>query len=77
MVSDYRSGLGMPRRAKIMAISCIVLATGSSALFFIGNPFVRIGVALLGALGVWYVGLRVPTREKMLAERGDDRAITD
>lgn len=69
MVSDYRSGLGMPRRAKVMAISCIVLAAGGSALFFIGNPAVRIGVALLGAIGVWYVGLRVPTRETVLANQ--------
>ncbi|MEL6984556.1 MAG: YbaN family protein, partial [Actinomycetota bacterium] len=31
MVRDYRSGLGMPRRAKVAAISCIVLAVGLSA----------------------------------------------
>lgn len=69
MVSDYRSGLGMPRRAKVFAITCIVVAAGSSALFFIGNPAVRLIVAALGLLGVWYVGSHVPTRETVLAER--------
>ena len=70
MVTDYRSGLGMPRRAMIMALSCIVLAAGTSALFFIGPPLVRILVAVVGAIGIWYVGIRVPTRETVLAERG-------
>ena len=69
MVTDYRAGLGMPRRAKVFAIACIVLAAGSSALFFIGPPLVRVLVAGLGLVGVWYVGLRVPTRETVLAER--------
>lgn len=71
MVTDYRSGLGMPRRAKVVAISCIVLAAGSSALFLIDNLAVRSIVAVLGAIGVWYVGWRVPTRETVLARRNE------
>lgn len=69
MVVDYRSGLGMPRRAKVLAIGCIVLAAGSSAWFLIDNLAVRAVVAVLGAIGVWYVGWRVPTRERVLAHR--------
>ncbi|MGI9612737.1 MAG: YbaN family protein [Acidimicrobiales bacterium] len=69
MVRDYRAGLGMPRRAKVFAIGCIVVAAGSSALFLIDNPVVQLLVAALGLVGVWYVGLRVPTRETVLAER--------
>ena len=69
MVRDYRSGLGMPRRAKVFAIGCIVVAAGSSAVFPINNPVVQLLVAALGLVGVWYVGLRVPTRETVLAER--------
>lgn len=69
MVTDYRSGLGMPRRAKVAAIGCIVLAAGSSALFLIDNLVVRLVVAAVGAIGVWYVGWRVPTRETVLATR--------
>ena len=74
MVQDYRSGLGMPKRAKIAAISCIVIAVGLSAGLAIDNLSVRLAVIALGIVGVWYVGYRVPTREAVLAERGLDPA---
>lgn len=70
MVRDHRAGLGMPRRAKIAAISCIVIAVGLSAGLAIDNLAVRLLVLALGLIGVWYVGSRVPTRETVLAERG-------
>lgn len=69
MVRDYRSGLGMPRRAKVAAISCMVLAVGLSAGLAIDNLAVRLLVVAVGLIGVWYVGSRVPTRETVLAER--------
>lgn len=69
LVDDYRSGLGMPRRAKITAITCIVLACGFSAGYAIDPTWVRIVVALTGLVGVWYVGIRIPTREHMMAAR--------
>ena len=77
MVRDYRSGLGMPRRAKVAAISCIVLAVGLSAGFLIDNLTVRLLVVALGLIGVWYVGSRVPTRETVLAERAVDGVEPD
>lgn len=70
MVRDFRSGLGMPRKAKIAAISCIVLAVALSAGLLIGNLWVRLLVVAVGLVGVWYVGLHVPTREQVLEERG-------
>lgn len=69
MVRDYRSGLGMPRKAKIAAISCIVIAVALSAGLAISILWVRLLVIAVGLIGVWYVGLRVPTRENVLAER--------
>ena len=69
MVRDFRSGLGMPRKAKIAAISCIVIAVALSAGFLIGNLAVRLIVIAAGLIGVWYVGFHVPTREQVLAER--------
>ncbi len=69
MVRDYRGGLGMPRRAKVAAISCMVIAVGLSAGLVIGNLAVRLLVVILGIIGVWYVGYQVPTRETVLAER--------
>ena len=67
MVSDYRSGMGMPHRAKVAAISCIVVAVALSAGLLIDKMVVRLIVIAAGIVGVWYVGYRVPTREKVLA----------
>lgn len=69
MVRDFRSGLGMPKRAKVAAISCIIVAVSLSAGFLIDNLIVRLTVAALGLVGLWYVGLHVPTRETVLAKR--------
>lgn len=69
MVAGYRDGLGMPRRAKIIAVSCIVVACLFSVGFAIGVLWVRVLVAVLGAVGVWYVGIHIPTAERVRAER--------
>ncbi len=69
LVADYRDGLGMPRRAKIIAVSCIVLACVFSAGFALENTWLRIAIALLGLVGVWFVALHVPTSERVRAER--------
>ena len=70
MVGDYRRGLGMPRRAKVFAISMIVVASGISAGLLINQLVVRLIVAAVGLVGVWFVGLRVPTRERVLSNPG-------
>jgi uncharacterized membrane protein YbaN (DUF454 family) len=69
MVRDYRAGLGMPRRAKVIAISMIVVFVTLSVVVFIGTWPVRAIVLALGAVGVAYVAFRVPTRERVLARR--------
>ena len=69
MVQDYRSGLGMPRRAKAIAIFMMALAVALSISFAITRLSIQILVGAVGAVGVWYVGVRVPTREKVLLER--------
>lgn len=69
LVDDYRKGLGMPRRAKRIAITCIVAACTLSAGFVIDPTWVRIVVAVTGLVGVWYVGWKVPTRETILQQR--------
>ena len=71
MVRDHRAGLGMSRRAKAVAIAMIVLFAGGSGVFLIGNRAVGAAVVALGLVGVAYVGLRVPTRETVLARRSD------
>ena len=61
LVRDYRAGLGMPRRAKVTAITMIVVAVSISAIVIAGW-LVRAIVILAGLIGVYYVGARVPTR---------------
>lgn len=69
MVRDYRAGLGMPRRAKAIAISMIVVFVTLSVVVFIGTWPPRLLVLALGAIGVVYIALRVPTRERVLEQR--------
>jgi uncharacterized membrane protein YbaN (DUF454 family) len=59
-VRRYRAGEGMPRRAKQWAIGSIVVFSGLSA-WVLDPALLRLGVLALGAIGVWYVGRRVPT----------------
>jgi uncharacterized membrane protein YbaN (DUF454 family) len=69
LVSNYRDGLGMPRRAKAWAIGMIVVFAGSSAVFSRERLALAGAIAALGAIGIAYILVRVPTRERVLAER--------
>lgn len=60
-VADYRSGAGMPKRAKIAAVSMMVVAISISVGLFLDNTIVRLAVVALGAVGIWYITRRVPT----------------
>ena len=68
-VQDHRDGLGMPRKSKFIAIGMMVLAVVLSVFLAISNLMIQILVGALGAFGVWYVGIRVPTKENVLACR--------
>jgi hypothetical protein len=68
LVRDHRAGLGMPRRAKVMAIGTMLVACSLSA-WTLGTPVLAGAVLGAGAVGTWYVGWRVPTRERELARR--------
>jgi uncharacterized membrane protein YbaN (DUF454 family) len=71
LVRDYRAGLGMPRRSKQWAVAMIVFFAGLSAVGARGIPWLAASIAALGAVGVWYVVWRVPTRERVLADGAD------
>ena len=62
-LKDYREGKGMPRNAKILAVSMIVLFAGYAALFAIENLWVRVMVAVTGLIGIFYVLYKVPLTE--------------
>ena len=67
LVRDHRAGLGMPRRAKVLAIA-VMLAACSLSAWRLGSPLAIVVIAA-GAVGTWYVGWRVPTREVVLGRR--------
>jgi uncharacterized membrane protein YbaN (DUF454 family) len=68
LVRDYRDGLGMPRLAKVIAIAMMLTACALSS-WVLGSPIAAAVILGLGAIGTWYVGWRVPTRETVLARR--------
>ena len=69
LVRDHRAGLGMPRRAKVIAVAMILVVSTASGIFAIENRAVGLLVVGLGLVGVAYILLRVPTRERVVAER--------
>jgi hypothetical protein len=66
IVRDHRAGLGMRRRAKVVAIAMVAVVISLSVLA-IDGPTVRLVVIGAGLVGVAYIALRVPTRERVLA----------
>ena len=68
MVHDHRNGLGMPRRAKFLASAMIVLFAGGSA-WLVDSGVLRSAILATGTIGIAYITLRVPSRERVLAER--------
>jgi hypothetical protein len=66
MVSDYRDGLGMPRRAKKVAVATIVVVSSASALFGLEPLVSKLSVVVAAAIGVWWILERVSTREDVL-----------
>lgn len=67
MVSDHRNGLGMPRRAKAMALTMMWAAILLSAFALRERPAVVAIVVAVGLIGTAYIAWRVPTRERVLA----------
>lgn len=59
-VRDYRAGLGMPMRAKVVAIAMLVVSVGVSA-WLLPSWWLRAIVVVAGAVGVWVI-LRIKTR---------------
>lgn len=67
-VRDYRAGLGMPRRAKVLACSMIALSVTAAVILTIDRIVISASVAAAGALGIAVVAWSVPTRERVVAE---------
>jgi uncharacterized membrane protein YbaN (DUF454 family) len=62
LIRDWRAHRAIPRHAKWMAITAIVLVMGTTALFVLENPFGRAALVAFGAaLCTWL--WRQPSRE--------------
>jgi len=66
MVRDHRAGLGMPGRAKVVAISMMWAAILLSGLALRHRLPILLGIVTLGLIGTAYILWRVPTRERVL-----------
>jgi hypothetical protein len=73
LVRDHRAGLGMPRRAKMWAVGMMVVFAGASVLAA-GHLALSLAIAVLVAIGAWYITYRVPTRERVLAAGATEAA---
>lgn len=67
MVRDYRAGLGMPRRAKVISVTMIWLAIAFSAWALWGTWWAIALVVALGAIGTLYITVKIPTRRTQVA----------
>ena len=65
-IENFRNGLGMPRKAKVFAVSSIFIFTSLAAILLIANLLVKILIILVAFFGIWYIVSRVPTREKVI-----------
>lgn len=68
-VGNYRQGLGMPRRAKVLAIALILAAGTLSGVFALGSASARIVLAGLCGVGITVILVRVPTQEVVVQRR--------
>mgnify|MGYP001828640502 CR=1 FL=1 len=60
LIQDWRETRTIPLRAKISAIAAIALVGGSSVLFFVANPWAKLGVSVI-LIGLAGFLLRLPT----------------
>lgn len=67
MVRDHRDGLGMPRRAKVVATACIVGFVSLGIWLGDSHPVVAAGIAGAAVVGLVVIWWRVPTRESVVA----------
>jgi uncharacterized protein len=63
MVRDYRDGLGMPHRSKVVAISMMWAAVLISAVVLRDRLWLSATIAALGVVGTYVLVWRVPTKQ--------------
>ena len=59
-LKDYREGKGIPRRAKVLALSMIVIFVSFAVFYAIEAKQVKVFVGLIGLIGFLFVFFKVP-----------------
>ena len=68
-LSDYRAGLGIPRRIKVISVSAITVSVSMSVTFALDSRWVEVGLIALGLYGIYFILTR-PTRENVVVPPG-------
>ena len=75
-ISNFREGFGMPKKAKLFALSSIFIFSALATVLLLRNIFLRSLVVGVAVIGIWYILARVPTREKITG-RNDNLVDSD
>ena len=59
-LKDYREGKGIPLKAKLIALSMIVIFVSFAVFVAIEAKQIKILVGLIGLIGFWFVCFKVP-----------------
>jgi uncharacterized protein len=62
MLRDWEHNRSLTRRVKTVALSMMVVMVAVSVWTLHGRPWLQLLLVLAGAVGVWVVGWRIPTR---------------
>ncbi len=73
-LSDYRAGLGIPRRIKVISVSAIVVSVSASVTFALDSRWVEVGLIAFGLYGIYFI-LSRPTRENVSAIQSSEPGI--
>jgi len=60
-LKDYREGKGIPLRAKVLALSMIVIFVSFAVFYAIEAKQIKVLVGLIGLIGFLFVFFKVPT----------------
>ena len=61
-VRDWYKHRSLTRRIKLVIILCIAVSSGLCAAFIVSNILIQLVVIAVALIGIWYVGIFVPTR---------------
>jgi len=59
-LKDYREGKGIPLKAKLIALSMIIIFVSFAVFIAIETKQIKILVGLIGLIGFWFVCFKVP-----------------